>query len=509
MRTVAVLVAVSLAAAAFGADHGRFPAAAGRADQANGYASTSVELFLRAGVVPSTTADGARTLALDGRADAGLAAYLRKNNALAITPVFSTGFADPASAARLGMDRMYRVDLPRGSDVVRIAGDLAGMFPHLFERTDLDGIATTTARIPNDASFGLQYGMNNTGQTVQGVPGTPDADIDAPEAWDISVGADNIRIAIVDTGVSTTHPDVAFKVGDARNFTTSDPADYDDRYGHGTHCAGIAAAFTNNTTGVAGVCWSCSLLSAKVLSDFGFGQWSWVAAGIQWAADQRGVRVISMSLGGGAEDATVTAAINYALSRNVLVIAAAGNNNGGTVIFPGWLPQVLSVSATNNLDQFAAFSSQGPEVDVSAPGQAVYSTYDATGQDNSYTYLDGTSMATPHVSGLAGLIVSINPRLTAAEVREVIELTVEDKGAAGFDTFFGLGRINAFAAALMAQGTLCQADFNGNGQVDFFDYLDFAQAFSANEPRADFDHNGQVDFFDYLDFAAAFDQGCE
>jgi subtilisin family serine protease len=475
-------------------------------DRIGGYSSSAVQLYLRAGVAPA--ADGQRTLALQGVADDALAQYLAGVNAAGITPIFAMPFGDEALARSLGMDRMFRLDLPRGSDVIRIATDLATLFPHLLERTDLDGIASTTSVMPNDPSFNLQYGLHNTGQVIQGRAGTPDADIDAPEAYALAQGNGNVRIAIVDTGLSSLHADLAGKVADGRNFTSSVPGDYGDRNGHGTHCGGISAALTNNGIGIAGTCWSCSLLGSKVLGDTGGGQWTWVAAGVQWAADQRGVRVLSMSLGGGGNDAATTAAIDYAIGRGHLVVVAAGNAGGGAVIFPGRLPQVFTVSATNNIDGFAEFSSRGPEVDISAPGEEVYSTYATPSNPNTYTYLSGTSMATPHVAGLAGLLFSVNPRLTAAQVRSIIETTSEDKGVPGRDNDFGAGRINAARAVAAARATLCRADFNGNGTADFFDYLDFVQAFSNNAAAADFNGNGTVDFFDYLDFVQAFDAGC-
>jgi thermitase len=511
-RPLVVLALAACSSISFAAsvDQPLFPAAAlpgAQPDRIGGYASTAVQLFLRAGVAPAVMQNGQRTLALNGAADEALAQYLTTVNASGITPIFAGPFGDPALAQSLGMDRMFRLDLPPGSDVIRIATDLQTLFPHLLEKTDLDGIASTTAT-PNDPSFNLQYGLNNTGQVIQNRTGTPDADIDAPEAWDIATGSASVRIVIIDTGLSSGHADIGAKIMGGQNFTTATTTDWGDRNGHGTHCGGISAAITNNGVGIAGVCWSCTLMASKVLGDSGGGQWTWVAAGIRWAADQADARVLSMSLGGGANDAPTAAAIDYAIGRNKLMVVAAGNANGGAVIFPGRLAQVFTVSATNNIDAFASFSSRGVEVDISAPGEAVYSSYATSTNPNTYTYLSGTSMATPHVAGLAGLLFSINPNLTPAQVRSIIETTSDDKGPVGRDNDFGHGRINAARAAAAARDTLCSADFDGNGRLDFFDYLDFVNAYANRLPGGDFDGNGTFDFFDYLDFVEAFDAGC-
>lgn len=157
--------------------------------------------------------------------------------------------------------------------------------------------------IPNDPLFGQQWGLDNTGQPYKDtLSGTVDADIDAPEAWAIATGGPDVTIAIVDTGIDQDHEDLVAKVDGNVNFTDSDT--WDDRYGHGTHVAGAAAAATNNGTGVAGVCPDCRLLNVKVLNDQGMGYNSWIATGIRWATDH-GARVINLSLGGSIKSRTL------------------------------------------------------------------------------------------------------------------------------------------------------------------------------------------------------------
>ncbi len=473
-----------------------------------GFASDTIRITLRPDWNISRTPDGKLAFA---HTKSGVwvesAEILQSMSAINIAPIFAAPFGDPVLAASLGMDRMFAIKVPAGSDVMTLITRFGPALAAAIEDIRTDQLASVAA-VPNDPSLNLQYGLLNTGQTVEGQAGIAGVDIDAVRAWDISTGSAQTFIAIVDTGISTTHPDVALKVTERRNFTSANPDDSDDRHGHGTHCAGISAARTNNNVGIAGVCWGCSLVGAKVLDDGGSGQWSWVAAGIQWSADVRGMKIISMSLGGGANDPAVEAAVSYALGRNVLVIAAAGNNYGGSVIYPGALPTSLAVSSTDNRDQLSVFSSVGPAVDIAAPGTNVYSSYDNVSAPNSYIYMSGTSMATPHVSGVAGLVSSINPNLTAAQIRAILEESVIDLGTPGVDNQFGHGRISAYLAAMNARDSLCTVDFNHDGAADFFDYLDFVAAFASNATSADYNADTVVDLFDYLDFVAAFAAGC-
>ena len=183
---------------------------------------------------------------------------------------------------------------------------------------------------PDDTYFDNQWGLNNTGQTCCNtagdlcITGTSDADIDAPEAWDIATGSVDIKIAILDSGIDEDHEDLSSKVVAKKNF--SDSETIDDLYGHGTHVGGIAAAITNNNTGIAGMGFSSSLMNVKILGDSGSGAYSWVAKGITWATDNE-AKVINMSLGGGRPSKTLENAVNYAWKNGVVLAAAAGNGN--------------------------------------------------------------------------------------------------------------------------------------------------------------------------------------
>ena len=278
---------------------------------------------------------------------------------------------------------------------------------------------------PDDPYFGLQWGLTK---------------IEAPQAWEVTTGSSSINIAILDTGVDLDHLDLASKLISNINF--SDSATVDDVYGHGTHVAGIAAAISNNGIGVAGLGYNSTIMNVKVLGDTGSGAYSWIASGIIWAADN-GAEIINMSLGGSSASSTLEDAINYAWSKGVVVVAAAGNSGSTTPSYPAYYTNCIAVAATDANDAKASWSNYGDWVDVAAPGLNVYSTL----KDNGYGYKSGTSMASPHVAGLAALVFTVvgdangNGKLND-EVRSRIEGTCDDIGVAGI----GRGRINAARA---------------------------------------------------------------
>ncbi len=230
------------------------------------------------------------------------------------------------------------------------------------EYAELNGIAQAL----DDPLFPIQWVLNNTGQ----LGGTPDADIDAPEAWAVTTGS-GIKIAVLDTGIRKSHEDItAARVVAEANFSSS--ATVDDIYGHGTHVAGIAAAAANGV-GVHGVAASALLMNGKVLGDSGSGSYSGIANGITWAADN-GAQVINLSLGGTVPSQTLKNAVDYAWDSGVVLACAAGNNGNTKNHYPSAYTNCISVAATDNLDQKASFSSYGSSVDVAAPGVGIAST---------------------------------------------------------------------------------------------------------------------------------------
>lgn len=305
-----------------------------------------------------------------------------------------------------------------------------------------------TLSTPNDTFFDRQWGLENIGQTINGVVGKVDADIDAPTAWDTT--QDGVKVAILDVGINESHPDLAGKVVDRKDFTNS-ASGTNDVYGHGTHVAGIVAAVTDNSDGVAGVCPGCLLLNGKVLDDSGSGAYSWIANGIIWAADN-GAKVINLSLGGSASSTTLGDAVNYAWNKGVVVVAAAGNSNNPSKTYPAAYTNSIAVAATDNQDKRAYFSSYGSNwVDVAAPGVYVFSTWkNETSNANPqpecygtvcYKYASGTSMSTPIVAGVAGLVWTSIYNQSASSVRARIESTADKIPGTG--TYWSAGRVNA------------------------------------------------------------------
>lgn len=309
--------------------------------------------------------------------------------------------------------------------------------------------------IPNDPGYGQQWAHNI---------------MDSPQAWDIATGSATITTAILDTGVDLGHPDLAGHIVAGYDFIQNDN-DPGDKFGHGTHVAGIAAAIGNNGVGIAGVDWNARIMPVRVLDAEGRGTNADIINGINWAANN-GADIINMSLGGTSYSSGMQTAVNNAHNGGTLVIAAMGNcrtGGGGCTatnptIYPAAYNNVLAVSATNTSDNYSYYSQYGGHNDVSAPGGemtffgdqgGIYSTMPtygvyltSIGYDNNYDYLQGTSMAAPQVAGLAGLIWSLNSNLTPDQVQDIIEVSAEDLGPAGWDIDYGHGRINVYQALL-------------------------------------------------------------
>jgi thermitase len=289
---------------------------------------------------------------------------------------------------------------------------------------------------PNDPGFGSQWGMQR---------------INAASAWDVTHASANIRVAIVDCGIFSDatgrlgpdgqpgHQDLRGKVVANNNFTTA-ATGFDDFCNHGTHVAGIAAAATNNSLGVAGLGYNVSLINAKVLNDSGSGFTSDIANGILWSTDS-GAKVINLSLGrDGSCSNTENAAVSYAWQRGVVVVAAAGNSGSPQAGAPGNCPNVVAVAAVDQNDNRASFSNYGNNVEVAAPGVGILSTT----RDGSYQSFNGTSMAAPHVAGLAGLLWSLNPGGSPQSIVDRISAGAVRIGGTG--SLWAWGRIDAAAS---------------------------------------------------------------
>ncbi|WP_270180973.1 S8 family peptidase [Alkalihalobacillus sp. CinArs1] len=260
--------------------------------------------------------------------------------------------------------------------------------------------------------------------------------VKAPAAWDVSQSSSSVKIAVIDTGVDYNHPDLSGKVIKGYDFADNDNDPMDEHY-HGTHVSGIAAANTNNGIGIAGLAPKASILSVRVLDESGSGSLDDVAQGIRYSADQ-GAQVINLSLGGILGSQTLKDAVNYAWNKGSVVVAAAGNESTPKPSYPAYYSNAIAVAATDQNDMIAYYSNYGTWVDIAAPGSSVYSTMPG----NSYDNLSGTSMASPVVAGVAGLLASQGR--SASEIRTALEETADT--VTGTGTLFQNGRVNAEGA---------------------------------------------------------------
>jgi thermitase len=284
--------------------------------------------------------------------------------------------------------------------------------------------------------------------------------VQASQAWAIAAPQRTVYIAIIDTGVDANHPDLSQRMRRNSNGTVYgynaqlNNANTNDFHGHGTHCAGIAAAHTGNGVGVAGVAGTApvQIMPVKVLNDQGFGTMSDVARGITWAADN-GAHVLSLSLGGNAGTQQLADAVNYAWNRGCVVVAAAGNNGSNAPFYPAFYENALAVAASDPDDRLTNFSQYGAWVDIAAPGSNILSTLPS----NAYEAWSGTSMACPHVAGAAALIWSCAPNLTNQQLRLALENNADPVQPYWFGGIGdGKGRLNlhrALQAALQMENT--------------------------------------------------------
>jgi thermitase len=340
------------------------------------------------------------------------------------------------------------VAVPPGQERSRAAGYRAN--PNVAY-AEVNGLYYALGFTPNDPRYPSQWQYESAG----GGGGQRDADIDASGAWQTTQGTSSVAIAILDTGIDRSHEDLTrgAKVVKTQNFTdpVADSEAADDYYGHGTHVAGSAAASTNNGIGVAGTCPACSLYNVKVLGNDGSGAWSGIADGIVWAADN-GAKVINMSLGSYSPSDTVRDAVDYAWGKGVVLVGAAGNDGKNWGLYPAAYPNVIAVAATDKRDARASFSNYGSNwVSLAAPGANILSTatdHPSTlfGTGPTYGTLSGTSMATPHVAGVTGLVWSTGlcGAADGACVRGRLQSTADKISGTG--RFWIYGRLNACRA---------------------------------------------------------------
>ena len=357
-----------------------------------------------------------------------------------------------------GMDRFSRIAVSSQEGVDNALARFQSRSDVLYAEPNYIATAYMT---PNDPYYSYQWHLNNGSY----------GGIHAGAAWDISTGS-GVTVAVVDTGVAYEDYSIYRKAPDLANTTFVSGYDFvnndshpNDDNSHGTHVAGTVAQSTNNNVGVAGVAFGASIMPVKVLNGQGSGSYADVADGIRWAADN-GAHVITLSLGGPTSATYLEEAVRYAYEKGVTVIAASGNENSAVGYPAAYDNYVIAVGATRYDEQRAPYSNYGASLDIVAPGGdlAVDQNNDGYGdgvlqqtfgnnvQSFGYYFFQGTSMATPHVAGVAALVISRGNATTTSAVRAALETTADDLGVAGRDDMFGWGLLNAAAALSYVSG---------------------------------------------------------
>jgi len=329
------------------------------------------------------------------------------------------------AARKLNGLNVYVVELNPGREKALVQAMKRN--PHV-KFAELDGVVQM-AQTPNDTSFASEWHQ---------------AKIQAPAAWDSSTGS-GITIAVLDTGVDASHPDLASHIVPGWN-TYDNNSNTSDVFGHGTMVAGAAAAVGNNATGVAGVAWNAKIMPMRISDTSGnITYYSMVANALTWAADH-GARVANISYTVQHVAAIQTAA-QYMRNKGGYVVTSAGNT--GALSSAATTNTMMTVAATDQNDVRASWSTYGPLIDISAPGVGIYSTIKGGG----YGYVNGTSFSSPITAGVVALMLSANPNLKPDQVDSILLSTAVDLGAAGRDNYYGAGRVNAYKAVLAAKGT--------------------------------------------------------
>lgn len=400
------------------------------------------------------------------------------------------------------LDRIYLVELEEWQDS-RAALEAYQQDPAV-EYAEYNYILYENV-IPTDSHFPIQWPLNNTGQlypesgSYNDPPGTDDADIDAPEAWDIFTGSSDVIVAVIDTGVDYTHRDIDDNMwvnpaelngmaglDDDLNGHIDDIYGYDfhnhdgdpmDDRGHGTHCAGTIAAEGNNAQDLSGVCWQSRIMAVKFLDSLGQGLTSNAVLSFYYAV-KNGADVCSNSWGGGAYSQTLEEVIDYARSQGVVMLASAGNDNSETPKYPAYYPSMIAVGATDSNDDKATFSNYGSWVDIAAPGVDILSLRSSqagsfgTPHDDYTFILSGTSMACPHVAGACALLLGANPTLKVEQVYTIL-MTTGDPIAPGICS--SNSRLNVYQMLLQSVPSAGRVQFT-RGEYSCSDTVDVVLA---------------------------------
>lgn len=361
-------------------------------------------------------------------------------------------------AVKLRATRLPQALLRQGANTPTVVHRLAPLHVVILESSANTSASQLARELAQDGA--VAWAEPTVSIQAEGVPNDPLVSkqthlpqIKAFDAWRVSRGDAKVPLAILDTGIDTSHPEFTGRLHAASRNILAPGQPPEDDYGHGNHVAGVAAAAADNGIGVAGVAPAAHLMIVKIMDANGRGDDATFAAGLIHAVDS-GARVVSMSFGAGRRSPLFEEALRYALERDVVLVASAGNDNvrndrDKRPHLPSTFPGVIEVAATDGRDRKASFSNYGDTVSVAAPGVDIFATYRS--KFGGYGKFSGTSMATPMVAALATMVRGLNPTWTRQQVREHLERTADDLGPAGRDPQFGAGRINCARAVSNSQ----------------------------------------------------------
>jgi len=410
-----------------------------------------------------------------------------------------------------GMEGVFlvRTQLRRAAEVLDLVNGLAADPAVVFAQSDSIFWAERYGTVPNDPLFPQQWALDQPN----------DHDMNGPQAWTVNAGDPSVVVVVLDSGIDQAHEDLNQMPG--QSFTGSGasggPGNQCDN--HGTAVAGCVAGKLNNGIGIVGIAPGCTVRAGKIFNELWFficlpfleSQDSWSASGINWAQTS-GARVTNSSWGGGTASAAITTAFDTTRANGVIHFGAAGNGGTSSISYPASLASINAVAAIDSTGQRASFSQWGTGLFISAPGAAILTT-DRMGSagygSGNYTTIDGTSFASPYTAGVAALVISVNPALTPTEVEAIMAQSAKDRGAAGYDTDFGWGLVDAHAAVVAAQpkeSESCPADFDRSTVVDGGDLGSLLGAWgSMGAPWifGDLNGDGSVDGADLGDLLGA------
>lgn len=375
---------------------------------------------------------------------------------------------------------VYIIKFPTGTAMEMVLDAYAKTKQLEYVELDAMGSGGGIQSIPNDGEYSRQWSLKNDGNFWLS-PATVGADVKMESAWNITQGDTNTVVCILDSGCKLDHPEFSGRIWNNRREIPNNQIDDDnngyvddyqgwdfvnndnnptDDMGHGTNITGIIGATGNNNRGYAGIDWRCKLMIIKGLNNINKGYYSWWASGLYYAVDN-GAKIINLSLGGTSHSTMLQTAIQYAVNHGVVVVVAMMNFNTDAICYPAGFAGVIAVGSTNANDERSitfgsnmnAGSSYGSHISVVAPGNYIFGLHHLSNVDYNY-YWCGTSQATPHVTGLAALLLAQNPARTPAQIKSIIESSAQDRvgtsgeDVQGWDPYYGYGRINAYRALL-------------------------------------------------------------